>query len=269
MKRCFALVCLFALISCSTSIRRANNTPNNKERQFRVITYNIHHANPPARKGIIDLDAIAMVLAAHEPDFIALQEVDVNTRRSGGVNEAEVLAQKLKMHVYFAKAIDYDGGDYGVAILSKYPMENEKTYNLPQILGIKTEPRVLATAKIILPDGKKITLASTHLDSEKDEATRKLQIAEIRRIVEQADEPVVLGGDLNTIPESQVIRRLDEFMLRSCTASCGFTFPVVTPNRIIDYIAVTKNKGFMISSHTVVQQHTASDHLPVLAVFNY
>lgn len=269
MKRYLAIVCLFALFSCSNSVRNSSGKLPISERLFRVMTYNIHHANPPARKGIIDLDAIAVVLAAQNPDFIALQEVDVNTRRSGGVNEAAILAEKLKMYVYFSKAIDYDGGDYGVAILSKYPMKDEMTYNLPQIPGIETEPRVLATAKITLPNGRKLLLGSTHLDSEKDQATRELQIAEIRKIVEHTANPFVLGGDLNTTPESHVITLLDEFMLRSCTASCSFTFPVVTPNRIIDYIAVTRNKGVTVNSHTVVQQHTASDHLPVLAVFSY
>ena len=269
LRRYFGILCILILVSCSGSKRVAEDKQRTAAGPFRVMSYNIHHANPPARKGMIDLDGIVAALSAENPDFIALQEVDVLTRRSGKLDEAQILAEKLGMHMYFAKAIEYDGGDYGVAILSKYPIQDAKTYRLPTIRGVETEPRVLATASISLPNGKKILIGSTHLDSENDHATRDLQIAEIKRIVMNSEDPFVLGGDFNATPESTVIAALDEFMTRSCLTSCGFTFPVVMPKTTIDYIAVSKNKGLTFKNHAVVQQHTASDHLPIFADIQY
>nr|WP_315823812.1 endonuclease/exonuclease/phosphatase family protein [Paraflavitalea speifideiaquila] len=111
------------------------------------MSYNIHHANPPSKAGVIDLDAIAAVINKYKPDVVALQEVDVNTKRSG-LNEAFLLAQKTKMNFYFARAIDYDGGQYGVAILSKYALSGGFTLPLPTLAGSNGEPRVLASAHI-------------------------------------------------------------------------------------------------------------------------
>lgn len=269
MRRYFGIVCLLILISCSRSIRNAENKKSNEGGQFRVMSYNIHHANPPARKGVIDLDGIAATLSAESPDFIALQEVDVLTRRSGKLDEAQILATKLGMFVYFANAIDYDSGDYGVAILSKYPIQDAQTYKLPTVPGIETEPRVLAKVSVTLPNGRKIIFGSTHLDSEGNNDTRKMQIEEIKRIVINSDEPFVLAGDFNATPESSVITALDGFMMRSCVTSCGYTFPVITPKTTIDYIAVSKSKGLTFIKHEVVQQHTASDHLPIFADIKY
>src|SRR5690606_7643924 len=85
----------------------------------RVMSYNIHHAAPPSKPGVIDLDAIAAVIHAQQPDLVALQEVDVFTGRSGPFNQAEELGKRTGMSAHFFKAIDHDGGEYGLAILSK------------------------------------------------------------------------------------------------------------------------------------------------------
>ncbi|MBC8125022.1 MAG: tetratricopeptide repeat protein [Candidatus Kapabacteria bacterium] len=91
---------------------------------IRVLCYNIHHANPPSRPDFIDMVAIANVIKQEQPDLVALQEVDAYTTRSGkALHQAEELGRLTGMKVYFAKAIDYGGGEYGVAILSKFPMD--------------------------------------------------------------------------------------------------------------------------------------------------
>jgi endonuclease/exonuclease/phosphatase family metal-dependent hydrolase len=89
-----------------------------RKARLKVLCYNIHHALPPSKKDSIDLDAIARVIIRSKPDLVALQEVDVHTRRSGPFNQAEELGRKTGLTPYFIKAIDYDGGEYGVAILS-------------------------------------------------------------------------------------------------------------------------------------------------------
>src|SRR6476620_7354050 len=115
---------------------------------LRIITYNIHHAGPPTKPGTIDIDAIVSTLKKYPSDLVALQEVDVNTKRSGNVNEAKLIAEGLGMQYYFAKAIDYDGGEYGIALLSKLPLENTKVLELPMDSAVKGEKRVLLSASI-------------------------------------------------------------------------------------------------------------------------
>ena len=58
---------------------------------MRILTYNIHHGE--GLDGRIDLPRIAAVIAAQRPDLVALQEVDRNARRSGGVDQAAELGR--------------------------------------------------------------------------------------------------------------------------------------------------------------------------------
>ena len=86
-----------------------------------VMTYNIHHCNPPSKPGLIDVEAIAAVIRRESPDFVALQEVDVHTVRSGeGLHQARKLAKLTHMHFHFAKAPSMIsmGGEPGTALKS-------------------------------------------------------------------------------------------------------------------------------------------------------
>ncbi len=89
---------------------------------------------------------------------MAFQEVNADTQRSGAGNQAQMIAEKLNMHYFYAKSIDFQGGEYGVAILSKFPMENEKIHRLPTIPKTRGEPRILATAMIKILGGQQLIL---------------------------------------------------------------------------------------------------------------
>jgi endonuclease/exonuclease/phosphatase family metal-dependent hydrolase len=234
-------------------------------KQLKVMSYNIHHANPPSKPGLIDINAIAEVIRSQDPDLVALQEVDVNTGRSGRVNQAEAIAGKLGMHFFFGKAIDHDGGDYGVAILSRYPISEPLVFKLPTDSATKGERRVLATAKITLPEGRAIRFGSTHLDAQSDSVNRDLQIKEIRHISSGIKLPFILAGDLNAHPGTSIIRQLDKKFTRTCEP-CAPTIPVINPQKTIDFIAFTHKSPFRIADHKVIQEQYASDHLPVVAV---
>lgn len=234
---------------------------------LRVLTYNIHHANPPSTTSTIDINAIANVIKQQNPDLVALQEIDVNTSRSGStLNEAAELGRLTGMKYYFAKAIDYGGGEYGVTILSRYPMESTKNTPLPTAAGTGGEPRTLATAVINLPDGKKIVFASTHLDAQSADTNRVLQINKIVEILQQEQNPVIIGGDFNALPGTRVINALDAAFTRTCITSCGFTIPVINPNKTIDFIAYKPSNKFKVVEHKVIDEKYASDHLPVFAI---
>ncbi len=234
------------------------------DKMLRVMTYNIHHANPPSRPGFIDLDAIARVIVDSKADIVGLQEVENGARRSGIVNQTKLLAEKTGLHYYhFFKAIDYDGGDYGIAILSRYKLNDPELIRLPQ--NIKAEKRILAYA-VIKVGKQSFIFANTHLDALQVHDNRIIQMQRIIEEFERMSLPVILVGDLNAVSGSEVINLLDAQFSRTCTKNCGRTVPQVMPWRTIDFIA-TKNLSWTLLKHNVIKETYASDHRPVIATF--
>ncbi|WP_230383867.1 endonuclease/exonuclease/phosphatase family protein [Pedobacter endophyticus] len=270
MKTKSLVLFLSAITMLGCSPKTHNSASTAAAGNIRVMSYNIHHANPPSKasEGTIDLDAVAAAIKLQSPDLVALQEVDVNTRRSGGINEAVLLAQKLKMNFYFAKAIAHDGGDYGVAILSRFPLSDAKTFMLPKNNDLKAEQRVLAIAKVEIDKNKFIRFASTHLDAERTNENRMMQAKEINRLFSNETLPVILGGDLNATAESESIKIFDSLFTRTCR-DCDFTIPVIKPTKTIDYIGYKPANSFKVVSHKAISEHYASDHLPILSVLEY
>ncbi|WP_299758664.1 endonuclease/exonuclease/phosphatase family protein [uncultured Pontibacter sp.] len=275
MKRlllCFVTGAAFLIASCDKSSGPTDpapvDKPDDKEEivaSVKVMAYNIHHCNPPSKPNIIDVAAIVDVIRAEKPDLLALQEVDVDTERSGAVNQAQEIANQLQMRYFFAKAIDYRGGEYGVAILSKYPLSETTAHQLPTKAGSGGEPRVLATAKVELPDGRFIRFGSTHLDAQSDPTNRQLQIEKISDIASKETLPFIIAGDFNATPGSVEINALDAIFKRSCKV-CAPTIPATNPTKAIDFIAYAHPATKLSTiSHKVVNEPYASDHRPVVA----
>lgn len=251
-------------VAASSCAQKANTSED--DAVFKVLSYNIHHANPPSVPDKIDLEAIAKVINESGADLVGLQEVDVHTIRSGkSSNQAEVLGELTGMHVFFSKGIDFQGGEYGTAILSKYPILEAEQYELPNLERLNAEPRTLAVVTVEA-GGKQMKFANTHLDYTNAE-NNLLQVNKILEIFEGKEFPVVLVGDFNALPESASIQLLDRHFIRSCTEDCGFTIPQVQPNRTIDFIMVSKEAPFEVVGHEVIDEPYASDHLPVLAAY--
>ncbi|MBF9255705.1 endonuclease/exonuclease/phosphatase family protein [Pontibacter sp. 172403-2] len=267
---CAFILAAFSMVTSCSEKTVSNASAASGKNQLRVMTYNIHHANPPskAESGEIDLDAIANTIRNQNPDIVALQEVDVNTGRSGPVNQAEAIAEKLGMHAYFGRAIDYGGGYYGVAILSKYPLTETTVTHLPEEADPKAEDRVLTTAKITLPGGKAIRFGSTHLDV-RSAGNRDQQVRTINDIAAKEKIPFIVAGDFNATPESSAIAELDKRFTRTCISDCAPTIPVNNPTRTIDFIAFTKDSPFQVVSQKVIPETYASDHLPVVVTLSY
>ena len=236
-----------------------------KKLKLSVMTYNIRHAGPPSKPVNVDVDTVAAVIKKYQPDVVALQEVDVHTKRSGQeINQAKVIGEKLNMYYYFSKAIDFDGGEYGVAILSKYPFDSVKTYKLPSANN-HAERRVLALAYLRINSKTKMLFACTHMDAETGDASRLLQMKAIDSLINLQTYPAVLTGDLNYEPGSTVINLLDQQFKRSCMNNCSYSFPSDKPKKTIDFITYRKSDSFRFIRHRVLQEPYPSDHLPVLA----
>ncbi|MHC1779194.1 MAG: endonuclease/exonuclease/phosphatase family protein [Bacteroidales bacterium] len=258
-----ALISLLALIILSESLVAESDSL-----VIRVMTYNIHHCNPPAQKGVIDTNGIADVILKFKADVVLLQEVDANTQRSGIGNQAQILARKCNLHHYhFYKSIDFSGGDYGVAILSRFPLSDR--FQLMLSNEIISEQRTLGGATAEVSKGVKIIIATTHLDLV--EGNRVKQVHQLDSLLAWKSYPVILGGDFNATPESSEIKRL----FSSFTGKSGIlanTFPNLNPDRTIDYIfirnSVTSGESkykLSLKNYFVPQEINTSDHLPVIA----
>lgn len=262
-----SLLAVTAFLFSSCSEKTVPNSPTNN--QLKVLTYNIHHANPPsktvagAKVDVIDIDAIVGAIKKENPDVIAMQELDKFVPRSGNIDEAKIIAEKLGMSYKFFKSIDYNGGEYGIAIFSKYELQNPKQLILPKT-DPKVETRSLAYTDMLV-NGEKLTFACTHLDVT-GEASRVLQVKAIVKELEGISHPIILCGDLNSSEGSESISLLLQSFKNSCEGNCGFTVPAVNPKRNIDFI-VTRNVGWPITEYHVVTESYASDHRPVTATF--
>src|SRR5690606_2061931 len=115
--------------------------------------------------------------------------------------------RQLGMHYYFAKAIDFQGGSYGQAILSRYPITEAQTIALPEAAHPENEDRIVAMVSIPLPNGKTIRFASTHLDASSAE-NRLLQVKRINELGKEQNLPFIIAGDFNAKEGSNPIRLL-------------------------------------------------------------
>ena len=243
-----------------------------KGQRLRVMTYNIYGARATSPANAADLDAIAEVIRRQNPDFVTLNEVDVFTNRTGkDVHQARDLAEKLGMEWHFSKAIDRDGGEYGDAVLSKYPILEKRSYRLPCAAEQPGEDRSLCVIRVQI-DGKDLYVASTHLDHLSGDASRLVQATEIRRIRDtELEGDLILCGDLNAIPSSNVIATMTSFLTNTGPID-QYTFPSDDPSRKIDYIMYAPIEHFGVQNCQVVSRGDqqvggvdASDHRPVIA----
>jgi len=254
------LLFLTTIISCTVL---KNQKSTHEGDLIKVMTYNVHHCNPPGTENI-DVDAIANAIKGQNADLVAIQEVDVNTHRSGGIDEPHLLALKAGYpYYYFGKAMDFDGGKYGIMILSKYLLTDTQTYALPSANISKDEPRILAAATVNLPDGKVLRFGSTHLEAF-NKSSRILQAKEISRIAGTTTLPFIVAGDFNDHEDSETIGILKTVFAKTCE-KCPPTFNEEGDSGAIDFIMFSPKDEFKIVSHSVKQEILTSDHFPVVS----
>jgi endonuclease/exonuclease/phosphatase family metal-dependent hydrolase len=221
---------------------------------LKVMTFNIKSGRESS------LEAIADVINAERPEIVALQEVDVDTVRTGMVNQPHRLGQLTGMTNLFRTAIPYDGGAYGLCVLSEHPILSSTSLQLTSV----GEQRILITVEIEIDPGRVITIADTHFGLDAD--ARVTQANEVIAAI-GADPDVLLFGDFNDEPGTPPIDRMVTTFQDAWDLSGegdGFTIPVTTPTRRIDYIWLGDNWSAPLDIRVIDTQ--ASDHLPVVAV---
>ena len=234
---------------------------------FTLMSFNICHGE--GMDGRVDLARTAAVIAKERPRFAGLCELDCRTTRTGGVDQPQELARLTGMQATFAPAIDFAGGKYGVALLSREPPLASTQIPLPG-----AEPRTLLLAEF--PD---CFVGVTHLSVAAD-AERVASVALIRAALdrrkswaaEQKNKPVFLMGDWNTRPQSDVLTSLRGF-LTVLSDETGRTFhgrttqaPPLDQDFCIDYIAVDSGHAadWRVTARRTIPDEITSDHKPIV-----
>ena len=235
---------------------------------LRVMTYNIHHAE--GLDGKVDLQRIVNVIRQSNADVVALQEVDKNTERTGGIDMPAELARLTGMNVAFGANLDnYQGGQYGTAILSRFPIESHQNHRLKQVR--KGEQRGVLMAVLKVTQGQ-LLFTCTHLDHNKDQAERLYSEAQFADIFAGYDGlPTVFCGDFNDTPDSELYKQLSKKWTDTWNIagkSNGYTMSSANPTRRIDYIWLSGKKNFRVRWMDVPKTK-ASDHLPVVAEIRF
>ena len=227
----------------------------------RVVVWNIHHG--AGLDGRVDVPRIAAVLAALEADFVLLQEVDVGCRRSGGVDIPVELAGALSMHAAFAENIPFQGGSYGNAILSRWPIEQQS--NLHYEMLRDGEQRGLLTVRVATPSGP-LAIGCTHIDYRPDDSERMLNAGQILATMRERG-LFAIGGDFNDLPDSRVHRELCRDLIdcfREANGDApGPSYPADAPTRRIDWLLRAPDGPWRTTAARVVPTE-ASDHRAVV-----
>lgn len=240
------LYLLISILSLSAHI--------NAQDTLRIANYNIRNGMGLDKR--CNYKRTSEILTKSNPHIIAIQEADSCTRRSKGAYVLGEIASLCGMRAYYAPAIEYDGGKYGIGIICGDKPLNVQQHALPG----REEKRT-----IIVAEFERYIFCCTHLSLTSEDRMQSLYI--IDSIAEMATKPFIVAGDFNETPDGKFYDLLTEKweILSDITAP---TYPANSPTKTIDYIAVFRKYAdcIKLQSSRVVDEPTASDHCPLEVV---
>ena len=254
---CFSLLAVAASFSAT-----AHGSP------LRVLTYNIHHSE--GIDGVYNLNRIAGVITAANPDLVALQELDQGNLRSGvNVFQLNQLAQLTGMQGFFGKTINYQGGEYGNGVLVKSDLHVTGMVNRPLPSPVGGEARGIMEVGVSLDgaNAAEFGFFATHFTAHNDPASRLAQAGFINSLVAGSTSPTLLAGDLNDTAASPAMQRLFE----QWQDSTHLPDPGINRATQIDYVLFRGDAWNVVDGGRFIVDPTtrvASDHFPVLTVID-
>lgn len=246
MKRLFLTLMAILTMTSATCSSKSDKTGNT----WKLMSYNIKSGM--GMDNIVDYDRTAAVINASQPDVVALQEVDSITTRRKGKYVAGELAQRTGMKASFGPAINFQGGKYGLALLTRQKPRKVWRHQLPG----REEQRTL-----LIADMGNYAVGCVHLSLTKEDRMKSVDI--IRKAFAAIKKPCFLMGDFNETPDGSFIKEMcNYFDIISDTTE--LTFPADRPDRTIDYIMAFKGKRQVgVKSFKVIAEPKASDHRPL------
>ncbi len=226
-----------------------------------VMSYNIHHGCDIHEK--LQIKQIAALIQKDNADIVGLVEVDSVCHRSRRTDQPALLAEMTGMHVRFVRHFAFEGGAYGLALLSRFPIleiTNERIPIMTDENGDSTRAFLLAT--LALPGDKRLKVGVAHLDY-RSRVSRIRQVKRVLKLLEDKDVPVMILGDLNATPDSPPVKLLESRFV-DVNKPGDKTYPSKGPDKKIDYIMADK-QNFVSTLKDTVYPVRYSDHLPIAA----
>lgn len=247
--------------------RPAESRPN----RLKVITYNIHSCIN--MDGRVNPDRTADVIAALDPDIIAIQEVDVGCRRTHFLDQGRHLADRLDMSCSFFPVLKNGSAHYGLAILSRLPFSSlrfgrfTRDSNSPAL-----ESRGIMSAEMKTAWGT-IQVLNTHLGLDARERRQQVYAILSPEWIAGAikkDQPLIVCGDFNAGSRSFVYRKMSSQVRDVQTLISQKKYPKATfysrfPVLRLDHIFVSRHfRCHRVQVPNDNETRMVSDHLPVV-----
>ena len=232
------------------------------KKTLRVMTYNIHVGVGMDKK--LDLQRIADVINRERPDLVGLQEVDRGVKRTEGKDEIAELSKLTRMDYAYGHNLDYQGGQYGIAILSRFliqKVDHQKYQN-----RVEAERRGMLRVEVEI-EGRSVGFVTTHLDYQTS-GGRLFEAEQLLRMLNGVKDPLIVAGDFNDEPTGNTFKLMlggfEDAWTSGRAKGSGLSYPADNPVKRIDYIFYRRNRGVRAKRAWVVNT-LASDHLPVMA----
>jgi endonuclease/exonuclease/phosphatase family metal-dependent hydrolase len=271
-----AMAAAMVLAGCASSVSAPQIRAPLPPPRLKVMTWNIHHAEGADKR--IDLERVAAIIKRENPDIVALQEVDVGVPRSGGVDQLQELSRLTGMPGWFGKAIMLDGGAYGNAMLSRFPLADPG--NPPRAIGLNppgtSEARCVLESDIQIRPGLTMKILVTHFDT--NPKTTPMNALTLNHSFQfMTPGAGILMGDLNATPDNEALKELGKLWKRLAGSPEAPTWPSHALDdqekdrepRSIDHILVRPAAAWRQIAFKVLDEPVASDHRPVVAELEY
>ena len=263
LSRSLPVYVVLSLLCGLTIFSAPTNSSLTAKKTLRIMTYNIHVGVGMDKK--LDLRRIADVIKKEKPDLVGLQEVDRGVKRTEGRDEIVELAGMTGMEYAFAHNLDYQGGQYGVAILSRFPIrqiDHRKYENRRE-----AERRGMLRIEVDAGGGKIINFVNTHLDYQFVDG-RLFEAEQMLKFLENVKGTLIVVGDFNDEPTGSTYKLMlagfEDAWVQGRTKDAGFSYPADKPVKRIDYIFTRRGDNVRFKKAWVVST-LASDHIPAVA----
>jgi endonuclease/exonuclease/phosphatase family metal-dependent hydrolase len=162
----------------------------------------------------------------------------------------------------FGAFMPYQGGEYGLAMLSRFPVRRTQVLRLPD----GNEPRVALLVEIDLPNGAQVLAVNVHFDWVANDSFRVRQVEALAAVLDTVSLPIILLGDFNDVPGSRtMLRWRARFSTVEKPIADRFTFSSTKPEKEIDHILLAPQDAWETQSSRVVTDTMTSDHRAFVA----
>jgi len=251
-KYLITFILCFALLFLSDAKNHPGGYENHlNNKPIKILSYNVRNCKGLDNK--VDYKRVSGIINQVGADVVALQELDSLTERSNKVFVLEKLAVQTNMFPSYRASISYQGGKYGIGILTREKPLKTEGISLPG----KEEQRSLLVVEL-----DEYVICCTHWSLTSDDRISSVEL--VNQIAGKYSKPVFLAGDLNAETGSPEIEKLEKDWLILNDPKQP-TIPANDPKKCIDFVLAKKDNQyeFKCSKRVVVNEPVASDHLPV------